>query len=359
MRSSIALLGLASLALQLAAAKVYFREEFDQFDTTSRWVQSRAKNNFGRWELATGALVADPAINQGLQTKGDSSYFALSAALEEPFKTYGKPLVLQYSVRFDRVIDCSGSYIKLYPANLDQLELTGESPFSVMFGPDMCGSSHFVKVLLSHKGKNYEIKKAISPINDQLTHLYTLIIKPNRTYQILIDNKRKAAGRLVDDFDFVQPESIPDTKATKPADWDDRLMIPDPEATPPADWVDHPQEIPDPEAQQPEEWDDDMDGPWEAPLLANPAYLSWNPPPVKNPNYQGPWSAPDIPNPKYNPKAKYLDYTLGYLGFDLWQVTSGVIMDNILVTDDVDYAKEFADATFTSLRKLERRAKKA
>lgn len=37
---------------------------------------------------------------------------------------------------------------------------------------------------------------------------------------------------------------------------------------------------------------------------------------------------------------------LGAIGFDLWQVKSGTIFDNILIADSEDDAKEHADETW-------------
>lgn len=61
----------------------------------------------------------------------------------------------------------------------------GETPYSIMFGPDICGSSSKkVHVILGHQGKNYLIKKDIPAKSDELTHVYTLVLKPDNTYQV-------------------------------------------------------------------------------------------------------------------------------------------------------------------------------
>ena len=46
-------------------------------------------------------------------------------------------------------------------------------------GPDICGPTKKVHVIIGYKGKNYLIKKDITAESDELTHLYTLIIKPD------------------------------------------------------------------------------------------------------------------------------------------------------------------------------------
>lgn len=63
----------------------------------------------------------------------------------------------------------------------------GDTPYSIMFGPDICGySTRKVHVILTHKGKNHLIKKEIKAEADQLTHVYTLVIKPDNTYKVRV-----------------------------------------------------------------------------------------------------------------------------------------------------------------------------
>ena len=56
---------------------------------------------------------------------------------------------------------------------------------------------------------------------DEISHLYTLVIYPDRTYDICIDNKKIHGGNLLEDFEFLAPPTIADPAATKPADWAD------------------------------------------------------------------------------------------------------------------------------------------
>ena len=110
---------------------------------------------------------------------------------------------------------------------------------------------------------------------------------------------------------------------------------------------------------KPEDWDDEMDGEWEPPMIDNPAYKGeWKPKQIKNPNYKGKWVHPEIDNPEYAPDDDlYLIKDLGAIGFDLWQVKSGTIFDNILITDSVDEAKSHASETFEALRDAEKAKK--
>ena len=69
--------------------------------------------------------------------------------------------------------------------------------------------------------------------DDEFTHLYTLIVRPDNTYEVKIDNKKVESGKLEDDWDFLAPRTIPDPESKKPEDWDDRPKIDDPDATKP------------------------------------------------------------------------------------------------------------------------------
>src|SRR5689334_12532524 len=68
-----------------------------------------------------------------------------------------------------------------------------------MFGPDICGTStRKIHVILTYKGKNHLIKKEISAETDQMTHVYTLILKPDQTYEVRVDGNKKESGNLLD-----------------------------------------------------------------------------------------------------------------------------------------------------------------
>lgn len=75
-----------------------------------------------------------------------------------------------------------------------------------------------------------ELKYSLFPFQiNKDTHLYTLIIRPNATYEDKIDNKQVAAGDLEEDWNFLPPRKIKDPYARKPRKWDELLQIEDPE----------------------------------------------------------------------------------------------------------------------------------
>jgi hypothetical protein len=67
----------------------------------------------------------------------------------------------------------------------------GETPYSIMFGPDICGfSTRKVHVIFTKDGVNHLIKKDIKAESDQLTHVYTLVVKPDNTYKVCRKKER-------------------------------------------------------------------------------------------------------------------------------------------------------------------------
>ena len=154
----------------------------------------------------------------------------LEVLLRKFFFHRDKPLVIQFTVKHEQNIDCGGGYIKLFDCKLDQADMHGESPYNIMFGPDICGpGTKKVHVIFEHKGKNHLIKKDIRCKDDVFTHLYTLIVNTDGTYEVLIDNESAQTGSLTDDWDFLPPKKIKDPEAKKPDDWVDQAKLDDPE----------------------------------------------------------------------------------------------------------------------------------
>merc|ERR1712013_279654 len=272
---------------QVKSGTIFFEEKFDTLDA---WVQSTHKGaEAGKFELSAGKFYGDEKLDQGAKTSQDARFYGMSAAFP-PMSNVDKPLVIQFTVKHEQNIDCGGGYIKLFDCKLDQADMHGESPYNVMFGPDICGpGTKKVHVIFEHKGKNHLIKKDIRCKDDVFTHLYTLIVNTDGTYEVLIDNESAQTGSLTDDWDFLPPKKIKDPEAKKPDDWVDQAKLDDPEDAKPEDW-DKPEHIADPDATKPEDWDDEMDGEWEPPMIDNPEYKGeWKPRQIDNPDYKGPW----------------------------------------------------------------------
>jgi len=331
------------------SATVYFKEPFDG-DWESRWVKSKARESEGSqgiWDVSHGKYYSDAEADKGLRTSQDAKFYQISAEFPK-FSNEGKDLILQYSVKHEQRIDCGGGYIKIMPSGIDQSNFNGDSPYNVMFGPDICGSStKKTHVIFTYDGKNHLIKKDVKAENDEWTHLYTLVVKPDNSYKVLIDQKEIASGSLESDWDMLPAKEIKDPNAHKPADWVDEKKIPDPTDKKPEGWDDIPAEIADPNAKKPEDWDDELDGEWEAPMIDNPDYKGeWQPKMIDNPAYKGEWIHPMVANPDYKPNPNLYRFTDNkFVGFELWQVKSGTIFDNIIITDDQAEADKLAELT--------------
>merc|ERR1719204_2362247 len=192
--------------------------------------------------------------------------------------------------------------------------------------------------------------KTTERATDEFTHVYTLVVKPDSSYDMLIDGESKYSGSMYDDWDFELPKKIKDPNVSKPEDWVDEKMIDDPDASKPDDWVEE-DTIVDPDAEMPEDWDEEDDGEWEAPMIPNPDYKGpWRAPRIDNPEYKGEWEHPEIDNPDYvEVKDVYKRGDLEYIAMEVWQVKAGTIFDNMLVTDDEDLAKERRDAIMAAV----------
>jgi len=344
--------------LGVANAKIFFHESFDSADG---WVQSTKKSDFGTMVLSHGDFSGDAKINQGYKTSQDARVYAQVANLPTPVSNEGKNLVISLSVKHEQGIDCGGGYIKITPA-LDPKEFHGESEYWLMFGPDKCGYTNKVHVIFHYKGENLLWKKEPRYPDDKLTHVYTLVVKPDNTYEMYIDQELKESGKLEDDWKFLQAPEIDDPSDHKPSDWVDDAQMDDPEDKKPEDWDAEPEQIVDPDAKKPDDWDEEEDGKWEAPKVPNPKHKgSWRPKRIPNPAYKGPWKAAQIANPKYeaDDKLYLIRKPLEHVAIDVWQVKSGTIFDNIIIGDDLAEVNAIVDATWKATKDAEKTAQEA
>ena len=351
-------------AAALAAGEVYFEETFD--GDLSKWVEGKMPGKeMGKWEITPGKWFVDESVNKGLTVAEDMRFYSISSKMAKVASSKGKELVLQFSAKIEnhQYAYCGGGYIKLMGDGLKQETFNGDDSYNIMFGPDLCGYdvSH-IHAIFSHKGENLlktdKINLEYSDKNE-FTHLYTLHVKPNGEYEVFFDLESKAKGKIVEDWGFPKP-MIDDPSDSKPTDWVDEQEIDDPEAKKPDGYDDIPAQIPDPDATKPEDWDDEDDGEWEPPLIDNPEFKGeWVAPKIANPAYKGEWSPKQIKNDKYEEGVQLAAYDSSYIGFELWIVNNGTIFDNILVTDDLEYAKAQGEKLWRPTSKGEKEKKEA
>ncbi|KAG9444650.1 hypothetical protein H6P81_015990 [Aristolochia fimbriata] len=343
----------------LARAEVIFEERFED-GWEQRWVKSdwkRTEGKAGSFKHTAGKYSGDPD-DKGIQTSTDAKHFAISAKIPE-FSNKNRTLVLQYSIKFEQDIECGGGYIKLLSGYVNQKKFGADTPYSIMFGPDLCGTqTKKLHLIYSYQGQNYPVKKDLQCETDKLTHFYTFILRPDASYSVLVDNRERESGSLYTDWDILPPRRIKDVNAKKPKDWDDREYIDDPNGVKPEGYDSIPAEIPDPKAKQPDSWDEDEDGIWKAPKVPNPAYKGpWKRKKIKNPNCKGKWKTPWIDNPEFEDDPDlYVLKPLKYVGIEVWQVKAGSVFDNILICDDPLYAREVVEDIMYRNKEAEKEA---
>ncbi|XP_041049185.1 calnexin [Carcharodon carcharias] len=385
--------------------QVHFAESFDK-GTLEGWVMSKAKKEDadediakydGKWEVEE---MKDTKLHgdKGLVLKSRAKHHAIAALLDRPFTFDNKPLFIQYEVNFQNGIECGGAYIKLLSKSKDLIleKFYDKTPYTIMFGPDKCGEDYKLHFIFRHKNPKtgqYEEKHAKRSdvdlknyYTDKKTHLYSLVLNPDNSFQVLIDQTVVNSGNLLEDMTppINPPKEIEDPDDQKPEDWDERPKIADPDAVKPDDWDedapakildenavkpegwldDEPEYISDPDAEKPEDWDEEMDGEWEAPQVANPKCESapgcgpWKVPMIDNPDHKGKWKAPMIDNPNYQGvwkprKISNPDYfedlhpfkmtPINAIGLELWSMTSDIFFDNFIVCSDKVVVDQWAN----------------
>ncbi|KAJ3342121.1 hypothetical protein HDU93_003337 [Gonapodya sp. JEL0774] len=369
--------------------KAPFLEQFTD-DWESRWTVSQAKKVIdgvededllryrGTWSVEEPTVLHVIEGDKGLVVKTPAAHHcsfvlvnmkAVAAKFSAPINPKGKPLVVQYEVKLQNGLECGGAYLKLLKESktYDFTKFEDKTPYVIMFGPDKCGSTNKVHFIFKHKNPKtgeYEEKHANSPPaikSDKLSNLYTLIVNPDNTFEILVNNESEKTGSLLEDVtpsvnppkeiddpkdvkptDWVDEAEIVDPKAFKPADWNEDApeFIPDPDDVKPEDWLDdEPLTIPDPKEPKPEDWDEEEDGEWVAPSIRV-------------------WAPRKIPNPNYFEDLHPADFEpIGALGFEIWTMQENVLFDNIYIGHSVADAKKFAEETwavkYTSEKALE------
>ncbi|XP_065189140.1 calnexin-like isoform X1 [Sycon ciliatum] len=393
------------------SGSVHFAENFQDADAgslPSGWVKSAAMKDGADADIAKydGEWSVESAEQNSLETdvglvlKDKAKHAAVSAPLATTFEFTDKPLVFQYDLKLQQGMDCGGSYIKLlsHSDSLDLAQVTDKTPYTIMFGPDSCGTENKLHFIFRHKSpktgefeeKHADLSSVTLPdVKDKKTHLLRLVVRPDNTFTISIDRVVLKSGSLLEDMrpavnppaeiddpedkrpeDWDDKEKIPDPEASKPDDWDEDAPshIPDDDASMPSDWlVEEPQYVEDPEADKPEDWDVDEDGeyeapkidnpkcakisgcgPWTRPTKVNPAYKGkWRAPMIDNPNYQGIWKPKKIANPDFFEDLEpFKMSSIGAIGVELWTMTAGQLFDNIILTDDEAVADQYAADSF-------------
>ena len=71
----------------------------------------------GKWSIEESTVFPGFKNDKGLAVKSPAAHHAISAILPEPLDNKGKTLVVQYEVKFQKVHECGGAYMKLLRDN--------------------------------------------------------------------------------------------------------------------------------------------------------------------------------------------------------------------------------------------------
>lgn len=349
----------------------YFHfQTFENVDWEKHYVISSDSTYNGNWRVEKSQV---PPYENFLYSKTQNSRSLISSKFSSPLKLDDDTLVVQFEARYDQPLQCGGAYIMLYGED-------SQMSYVIKFGPDLCSPNNRVHFNFTHKNKltgKFVEHRLIEPpiandISPGISHLYTLTIRSDNSFEILVDTISMLQGDLLVDFtpsvnppkeiddpndkkpkNFDDKEMIYDKSVKKPADWEQPEFIPNPaKLNPPKGWLsDEPDRIPDPSAKKPVDWDEDFFGKWEAPLIDNPKCKIgcgkyspplmknpkfkgvWRPPKIRNPDYQGQWTPRKIPNPHYYSDTQVHNFqALFGLKLETKIISSKVGFNNILVT---------------------------
>ncbi len=182
--------------------------------------------------------------DRGLLLASASYPYAISAPLAAPIIFDGEEdFIFQYEVKMQDGLECGGAYFKLFRApdggegseprsTFDSGNVDKSSPYSIMFGPDRCGTTDRIHLIFQHlnrttgKVEERHLVNAPEIKKTQLTTLYGLILRRDGTFAIKTNGETVRSGSLSTDFNppFSTPPTIDDPSARKPFDWvDDEL----------------------------------------------------------------------------------------------------------------------------------------
>lgn len=321
------------LLLTSVKATTFF---FETFENDSNWIESSTRHDgdkMGSFQLTE---------NYQLKTDEDARFYTMFAPLATPVDQTEYDFVLEYSIQLNNTdFKCGGAYLKLFEFDGDIETINHETPYKLMFGPDFsCNGQSKVHAILTET--QWSVVENADILKDGKEHVFTFMIRSDNTYSYYVDKKERQTGDIEDAWELLEPRQIDNPSISKPDDWPSPSML-DPEHVKPNGYDDIMPTIVDFDAVKPSDWDEEEDEQWEPPQLPNPEYHGpWSQRSVPNPEYSGPWVHPQLPNPKYIPNATLYNQFSGanVIGFELWNFDSGLLFDNILISDRLTFSDE-------------------
>ena len=168
--------------------EVHFVDWFrDHYGIGRKWFKSNAKKDGTEADLAMYngewyiGMPANVIIENdfGLVVKTKARHHAIAANLRQPFDFSGKPLIVQYEVKYEEGQECGGGYIKLLSSGAEHKisNFHDRTPYTIMFGPDKCGQNAKVHLIFNIKNpKNGTISVSRYQEILFLTYIYKLFL---------------------------------------------------------------------------------------------------------------------------------------------------------------------------------------
>lgn len=252
---------------------LFFYETFDEGDVfeSGKWVKSNKEKYNDQPILIKPAMNCPSELleDKGIELTKEMKFYGFGAKFPSPLVVKDQDLVVQYEFKAD-AFQCGGAYVKLPQASVlsNFGDLDNETPYTIMFGPDRCGSTNKVHFILQHQNpitKKWEEKHFIdapTAKTDADTHLYTLHLRKDNSFAIYIDKVLEKEGNLLTSMEpsINPPQIIDDPTDKKPLDWVDEAKVINPDAKKPDDWDEsEPATILDTTAEKPAGWLDDVE----------------------------------------------------------------------------------------------------
>ncbi|EAY18758.1 Calreticulin family protein [Trichomonas vaginalis G3] len=383
----------------LPATIPLFYDNFTDPFVMKRWIQSRNASFNGKWVNELSYPLQGRRGEKGLVITDKEKSSLISQILPAPIFTLNETIVIQYEVRAQLVYSCFKSLLRIHTKSFDPFHQTNKTHGTIEFGP--VHNNKKTKAILNFytEDKNgsliaHKIEKDIKIPYDEIAHLYTLIIRPNNTFEYMIDGMSFLNGTFTDSFKepVVQPKYIDDPTDKKPSDWVDDEFIPDPNAVKPDDWnesepefilnprllkkpygweEDEPEMIPDPKDTVPDEWNEYLYGtykrrkiknpkcrvgcgPYKPPMIKNKKYKGkWTPPLIKNPKFIKVWTPKQIPNPKFTYEYNYSLPGITGFTFNIWSYFHDVLVTNLFVGYNETIVKRWNLEDFAQRQRLQ------
>lgn len=397
----------------LPDCKILYYENFSDPNVLDYWIPTMHFRYRGKWKAEQLFALQSRRGERGIVAKDKEVSHAISHKFRHPISAPNQTLLIQFEARAQFLFLCTSGFMKLFTdPDFDPAEFSNSTAHILEFGPERCDK--FNQTRLSFFTTETDGEKTIQvehklkntfwiPV-DEITHLYTLIIRPDNTFEYLIDNRSMRNGTFIDDFDtpVIETPYIDDPNDKKPSDWDDRVLIRDPNEKKPDDWDDdapptipdpkkvrpppgwliHEERfIPDPKSVKPLNWDESKLGEWEPEQIPNPKCIGvpgcgrYVPPKIRNPKARGKWRAKYVPNPNYKGiwrprKIKNPKYTgdlqnktfvlppITGIGFDVWCSQRDFAFTNLLISTNETAVKKWNDEDFRVRQRRQIRAMK-